>query len=220
MEHPINETNTLVLSYLEMRRAVGYLGIGLPFVVSLGGLIIFGDGFQDSISGYYYTGMRNVFVGSLWAIGVFLLSYKGYERKDAIAGNLACLLAIGVALFPVAPHTNPSPQQEIIGHIHLGFASLFFASLAYFSLCLFTKTDPEKTPSPRKIYRNSIYRTCGYAMVSCLILIVVIHIVLAREANAPLGRWGLVFWLESIAIVAFGISWMTKGGAILKDVEE
>jgi hypothetical protein len=27
------------------------------------------------------------------------------------------------------------------------------------------------------------------------------------------------FWLESIAIVAFGISWLTKGEAILKDQE-
>ena len=27
------------------------------------------------------------------------------------------------------------------------------------------------------------------------------------------------FWLEAIAIVAFGVSWLTKGEAILKDQE-
>ena len=28
-----------------------------------------------------------------------------------------------------------------------------------------------------------------------------------------------IFWLESLAVVAFGVSWLTKGEAILKDEE-
>jgi hypothetical protein len=33
----------------------------------------------------------------------------------------------------------------------------------------------------------------------------------------PLTAFNPVFWLETIAILAFGVSWLTKGEAILKD---
>ena len=219
MKQSTDGKNTMVLSYLELRTAVGILGIAFPLVIFLGGRIIFGEGLQGSISSYYYTGMRDVFVGILCAIGVFLLSYKGYKPIDSIAGNLACFFAVGVALFPTSPAANPSSQQEIIGHIHIGFASLYFATLAFFSLILFTKTDPGKKPSHRKLQRNKVYITCGILMVLCLILIVAVHISHVVDVNDTLSRGSSVFWLESIAIVAFGVSWMTKGGAILRDVE-
>ena len=98
-----SQNMSLVFSYLELRKAIGILGMVLPFVVSLGAWLFFQEGIQRSISAYYHTGMRDVFVGTLFAIGFFLLSYKGYERSDAIAGDLGCLFAVGVALFPTAP---------------------------------------------------------------------------------------------------------------------
>src|SRR5262252_370496 len=96
-----NAESSLVISYLALRQAVGIIGTSLPFVLVLGKFILEGPGIQPSISDYYYTVMRNVLVGSLCAIGVFLMSYRGYERKDDIAGDLACVFAIGVAIFPV-----------------------------------------------------------------------------------------------------------------------
>ena len=35
--------------------------------------------------------------------------------------------------------------------------------------------------------------------------------------NPSLLKLNPVFWLESLAIVAFGVSWFVKGEAILKD---
>src|SRR5207245_4583836 len=70
--------DTLVLSYLELRKAVGIIGFALPFALAFGKILLQGRGIQSSISGYYYTDMRNVFVGSLCAIGVFLMSCRGY----------------------------------------------------------------------------------------------------------------------------------------------
>src|SRR6267378_5672793 len=100
MNRPSGPNGSLVLSYLGLRKAVGIIGSALPFVLAFGKMLLEGPGIQDSISGYYYTDMRNVFVGSLCAIGVFLMSCRGYDRKDEIAGYLACVFAIGVALFP------------------------------------------------------------------------------------------------------------------------
>jgi hypothetical protein len=103
-------TAHLVLSYMALRRAIGVLGSGLPLLLALGKMLLQGPGLEHSISAYYYTAMGDVLVGSLCAIGVFLLSYQGYERADQIAGRLACVSAVGVALFPVAPAQATAAQ--------------------------------------------------------------------------------------------------------------
>jgi hypothetical protein len=215
MAEPEQSDQSLVISYLNLRKAIGILGASFPLVLSIGAGLLFKKGIQESISYYYHTGMRDVFVGILCAIGVFLLSYKGYERRDGIAGDLACVGAVGVALFPTTPAGDATWFERVIGGLHLAFASLFFITLAYMSLYLFTKTDQEH-PARRKLQRNKVYRACGHAMVLCLVLIAV-------EAFLPMGlresidRLDPKFWLESVAVVAFGISWLTKGEAILKD---
>jgi len=214
MSEQSGTTDPLVLSYLGLRKAVGIIGCTLPFVLAFGKILLQGSGIQSSISSYYYTDMGNVFVGSLWAIGVFLMSCRGYDWKDTIAGHLACLFAIGVALFPTTPSTGATSQDELIGTIHLSFAALFFLTLAYFSLVLFTKTAPDKTPTPRKLQRNTVYRVCGITILACILLIVVVKI---PAVKAMLDRISPVFWLESIAVIAFGVSWLTKGETILKD---
>ena len=205
-------SQSLVISYLVLRRFIGFLGIGLPLVLAIGGWWVFSLGIQSSISAYYHTPMGDVFVGTLCAIGVFLMSYKGYERKDDIAGDLACIFAIGVALVPTAPDLGATPLQELMGTIHLVFASAFFLTLAWFSLFLFTKSDPSLPPTPRKRQRNAVYRLCGILMLLCLAGIVLVKIVPGfGQSGNP------VYWLEALAITAFGLSWLVKGEAILAD---
>jgi hypothetical protein len=204
----------LVLSYLGLRKAVGMIGVALPFALAFGKLLLQGPGIQDSISGYYYTVMRNVFVGSLCAIGVFLMSCRGYDWKDEFAANLACVFAIGVALFPTTPYVGATSREEFIGKLHLSFAALLFLTFAYFSLALFTKTAPDKTPTRQKLQRNIVYRVCGYTVLACILLIAVVALTPVRYL---VGRLTPVFWLESAAIVAFGVSWLPKGETILKD---
>jgi hypothetical protein len=218
MKKEINIDNSLVFSYLTLRKAIGFLGCALPFAVSLGALFIFRTGIQSSISNYYYTGTRDVLVGALWAIGFFLLSYKGYERIDNIAGKLGCVFALGTALFPTAPELAPSNTATVIGYIHQGFAGLFFFTLIYYSLFLFTKTKPQGQPTRRKLQRNIVYRVCGIVMAIC-ILLMTIYTFLPKSATSCLEGFRPIFWLETLAILAFGISWLTKGEAILADEE-
>lgn len=199
-----------VLSYLTLRRSVGIIGMALPLVLIFGKMILESPGILDSISLYYYSVMRDVFVGSLCAIAVFLFSYR-YEIQDDIAGSLAGAFAIGVALFPIAPSVGATGRQVIIGWFHLLFAACFFSALAYFAIVLFRKTDQSDPPTRRKQLRNMIYLSCGIAIVACLVLIIVIQFLLGNS-------WlHLIFWLETLAIMAFGISWFVKGETILRD---
>lgn len=208
--------NSLVISYLTLRKAVGVLGIALPFILAVGGMLLGDSGIQTSISSYYYTGMRNVLVGTLCAIGVFLLSYRGYERKDDIAGDIACVFALGVAFFPTTPPGTPTKMQMLIAVVHFTCAAGLFLTLSYFSLCLFTKTDPNRKPTTRKLQRNKVYRACGYTMLAAIALIA-LNAALPDNLTAPIERFDPVFWLESVTVIAFGVSWLTKGEAILKD---
>lgn len=208
-------TNQLVFSYLALRTTIGILGIALPFLVSLGAQAIFKTGLQASISAYYHTGMRDVFVGVLFVIGFFLFSYRGYSRLDNLVSNLACLWAVGLALFPTAPiGENLSPGVVRIGNIHLAFAGLFFLTLAFFCLYLFTKTNPEQLPTRQKLQRNHVYRTCGWVMLAGIGLMA-LHA--ALPPLAWLERLNPVYWLEAASILAFGVSWFVKGETILRD---
>ena len=162
MNNGADNDKSLVISYLTLRKIVGILGTSFPFVLFIGAVIFFSTGIQSSISSYYHTGMRDVFVGILCVIGFFLLSYRGYERKDNIAGDFACAFALGVALFPTAPDGLISDGARFIGYVHLAFATAFFVTLIYFSLRLFTKTNPDIAPTRQKKQRNQVYKICGY----------------------------------------------------------
>lgn len=228
-QQSVPQNSFLVISYLSLRKAIGIIGVALPFVLALGNILLRALGIQsalhgpvieDSISSYYYTDLRNIFVGSMCAIGVFLMSYRGYDRRDVRAGRFAFVCALGVAFFPTTPLSPALPpatlDQKLIGGVHLTFAALLFLTLAYISLKLFTQTDPNKAPTRQKLQRNKVYRVSGYIMLACIALIVVAAL---PPINAMVKQLSPRFWLEAIAIVAFGVSWLTKGEAILKDQE-
>ena len=204
----------LVRSYLSLRKSIGIIGIALPFVLALGGALLKQQVLQPSISHYYHTIVGDIFVGSLCAIAVFLFSYCGHGRRDRIATNLASLFAVGVALFPTARTEDAPAPESMIGTIHFIFAALFFLTLAYISLRLFRLTD-RVNPTPQKIARNRVYATCGYVMLACIAMIAVVKLLFDDSWIMQIQP---VFWLEAAAIVAFGVSWLTKGEAILKDV--
>src|SRR5256885_5951318 len=166
--------DSLVISYLGLRKAIGIIGMALPFVLALGANVLEGPGIEPSVSNYYYTDMRDVLVGSLCAIAVFMASYRGYERQDDIAGDLACVFALGVALLPTTPDADVTPQDSFVGVLHLACAAGFFLTLAFFSLVLFRKTKPNVAPTRRKLQRNTVYLVCGVAILVCLALVVVV----------------------------------------------
>lgn len=202
----------LVHSYLYLRRAVGLIGLALPPVLILGKILLDGGGLQNSLSGYYYTGMRDVLVGAMWAVGVFLFCYRGSSPVDDWVANIAGLSAIGVAIFPTSPSGGPNVtagDDKLLGYVHVACAGVFFISLAYFCLVLFTRQDDEN-PGDRKPLRNKVYVACGITILVCIALIPVIAYLFDSETKALHPA----LWLESGAVLAFGVAWATKGKAI------
>jgi hypothetical protein len=61
-----------------------------------------------------------------------------------------------------------------------------------------------------------VYRVCGYAILACIFIIFVIELL---PNKTSLEKFTPVFWLEAVASVSFGVSWLIKGETILKDQE-
>jgi hypothetical protein len=203
-----DDHSSLTFSYLALRKAVGWIGILLPFVLMLGGHLIFKEDFTlKNISVYYHTGMRNVFVGSLCAISLFLFFYKGYDKWDDRMGSLAGFLALITAFFPTVKE-GPYDWQA---HVHFYSAACLFIILSGISLFLFTKKAAY--PTSRKLKRNRIYIICGSLMIASL-LAAEIFIIFFDDVH-PNSTF--VFWAETVTLVSFGVSWLTKGGTLYPD---
>jgi len=217
---PDEQRQEMVLSYHRVRTALGVLGMALPMVLLMGGMFDF-HRIEPSISDFYHTTYRDIFVGTLCSIGVFLICYRGYGRRsgdvinDDWLGTIAGVSAFGVALFP---NESPTDQiatmtQQIVGIgasplFHYSSALVFFSSLAVFCLVKFARTE--------NLQRRRVYLACGWVIVGSLIGIAVASAVKILGTGSPqeaVIAYNLVFWFEAIGIWAFGLSWLVKGKA-------
>jgi hypothetical protein len=202
--------SALASAYTFLQQVVGVIAVLLPFVLVIGNRLLSGDELESSISAYYHTPMGDVFVGALCALAVFFLSYNykplpGFNLDNKLS-TVASVAAFGVAFFPTTSDASVATQSEqVVGRVHLAFAALLFGLLAVFALFLFPKTG--NSPVTRmKRRRNVVYRVCGGIIIGAMVLVGVSNLV------DPSDSLHAFFWLETISVVAFGVSWLVKGG--------
>ncbi len=235
LENPGQNTlqNENIRNYRSLRQFVGFLGILLPSVLLLGNLISHQIErstcaiLPESVSGYYYTPLRGVFVGILCAIGVFLVAYIG-PKWDRWITDLAGGLAIVVALCPTKPTQLTQAQlkalkakhlpiscgsvahlssvQNIVGDIHLGAACCLFILLAWMSLRFANKLPPWTNWWPERLDSKSdlLFKLCGSMIIICVIGAAVANFTIS--SSLP-----VLFTFEGIAVISFAISWLVKG---------
>jgi len=206
-----------VRSYLIMRTLVGALAIALPFVLVLvDGLSFDGDPFpRTSLSAYYYSGARELFVGGLSAVGVFLITYKVAEANlDNTLSLLAGIAVLVVAQFPPGRPTRlvgPTPLQDlfgesVVGVIHFTAAATFIMSLAALSYYFGWREGARPPVAGRRSPRfwQRYHWICAGIIVAAL----------AWCAITLLSDWGpsrALLYGEAVAVWAFGASWLWKG---------
>ena len=226
-------SNDLVVSFRAIRRSIGVVGLFLPIALTVYGLLSW-DGILSSMSAYYYSPMREIFVGTLCALAVFLWTYEGYRAKpgevlsDRLMSRIASIGAAGVALFPTAsapvfaedgaPASDAMAatctiSQCLLGEgtastLHFIAAGVFFIAMGLMALLLFTRGDAR---DPAKQAANRIYRLCGWTILIAIALVGVLQFTGLRHTLEALRP---VFWLEIVASVAIAVSWMVKGDAM------
>jgi hypothetical protein len=172
--HPLRPEGEMVVDYLTLRAVIGLIALFLVPVVYVGNWLLFtrhvnacfwpNSRLPDSLSGYYYTHMRNLFVGAMCAMGIFLAAYRGFDRWDNRFTNVAGLMAICVAVTPTNPpsyglnsrnhiftspiacgQTTPityheSTSQTVFGVVHTVSLIVLFAMVFLMVLVQFTMT--------------------------------------------------------------------------------
>lgn len=214
---------------LTLRKVIGLLGMGLPFLLFF--FLYIDSGLiqpLESISHYYYTRVSSIFVAILCILAAFLIIYKGKDPIDFYLSLFAGLFALCVVCFPTGnltevccdtskiysvTHLKVSPFRE---GFHYASAGIFLGCLAYMSLFLFTLSD--KSPQERcskKIVRNRIYRVCGILMIASILVIGAGYFELISKTFYDSNQ--LTFWMETLAVESFGFSWLIKGETLFKD---
>ena len=218
-EQDDRHARTLVLSYLDIRKSLGILGLLLPVLLGPVGWLIFGVGFQENMSSYYHTPLRDLFVGVMCSIGIFLFCYRGYDAIENWTANLAALAAIGVALFPMDPNSDPLHQSTVLGYLHTLCGGTFFFTLTIYSLYFFPHTPISFRIQSMDEKRDAIYRLSGIAMLTSMGAMGLQLFIFYGVVKEFFSSWNLIFWMEWIAVWAFAFAWLTKGEAILADIQ-
>ncbi len=232
-----------VKSYLLIRLVIGIIGIMLPLALFSGGYA-----FEDSkifelgsLSAYYHTGVRDIFVGGLVLIGVFLMTYMAFEGAilDNTVSTLAGLAALGVALFPTKvpnpcltePHCPSQTRLQDVWSgtsvVHFACALVFILSLAFLSYCFGYREQrrPDRGNGAERASdrdpgsRPSLRRWAAYHYACSGIIIGAVVLLIASKLTGVLAGHSLL-WAECITVWAFGLSWLAKGSELKQVVTE
>ena len=211
-------------SDFRIRKLIGFLGISIPFVLPA----LTGGEVLSSISHYYYlTAPSLYFIIVLSSLGLFLISYKGFSarafgEKDYINDdwltNFAGLAVLALVLVPTACNGSGNGDIDAIcrsglfplsGHldntadtIHLVAAGIFVALMGWMSFYKFTRDIPNKD-----CWQVKLYRSCGIITWVAVGTLFLYFITGASIKN-------FVFWMEVMALIPFGVSWIIKGETV------
>src|SRR5690606_35131936 len=210
-----------VRSYLLIRTLVGLLGILLPllFIVGEAAYLRGGVHVRGSLSAYYHTSMRDIFVAGLCVIGFLLATYlSGQVRTwDFWLSLVAGVAVIGVVFFPTSrPGLAPgdprcgatpvpdgcSPVQQRLGEqlvagIHFAAAVVFILSLAAIAFLFAHRAGQYE----RNRTMALVQRICGWAIIAA-----VAGAVVGELADVQVWELTPLYLAEVTSVWAFGAS--------------
>ena len=211
-------------SFLLTRTVVGVIGMLLPLMLIATEAFYLRGGVhvRGSLSAYYHTSVRDIFVGALCVNGILLATYMSAQTDtaDFRLSLLAGIAVLGVVFFPTSrpnlgpddPRCGVSPMpdgcaaiQQLLTEnttaiIHFACAAIFIVALGF--LC-FVFADPRREAGEGL---RRLLHGCGWLIFGAL-------------AGIGIGTWAdLVIWEltplyigELLSVWAFGVAWLVKG---------
>ena len=223
-----------IISYMIIRFAVGFLGFMLPASLAIGEWKFIHGPFslRGSLSAYYFTNMRDWFVGTMWVIGVLLMTYMAaqWKRFDFIASFIAGIFLIGVAMFPTerpddirngtplcGPHASPvplgcAPAQQWLGELHCRDIHYVCAIIA---LCMLAAIAAVFGRREQRFPGNRPW--LAWFHYGCAIFILSGLLVGGIGFIHDFKRFGFTpaYISELMAIIGFAAGWLVKSGALV-----
>jgi hypothetical protein len=213
-----------VRSILWTRVAVGLAGILLPVALFVIDRLWFkGDPTpRDSMSAYYWSGMRDVFVTIIFGTGAFLILYRIAERSlDNTASIVAGAGATLLALFPtkagdnLTPTPITTPLQDHLGgpsvvfYFHILGTAAFVTGLATVSF-LYGLREGRWRPVPGKKLTPRFWRVFHWICTGGMV-VGFLWILVSSFPHHNFGPRVDVLIGEVMCTWSFGPSWLAKG---------
>ncbi len=190
------------LTYAGLRQLIGVVALSLPAVLLTYGILR--DDLRPSISEYVLTPMRDYLTGTLCVIGVFLLAYRfGTVHAEGWIAKAAGTSALVVAFVHVDGRPGLSPGEVVHG---LAAATL----LALLGVISFVYFPGSGIDEPRRLYR-----TLGVVIWASLAVLGLLLVTARAQLDRVLG----IFWLETVAVVAFAVAFLVKGRFLVRPVQ-
>ena len=206
-------------SYVNLRVGVAIIAIVFPLLLWAIGKAQ-GVEFQGSMSAYYHAvpenlasfgiSTRDIFVGILFAVGVFLFLYKGFTPTENWVLNAAGFLAIGIAVFPMEWGCGEECRKI---SIHGICAITFFLCIAY--VCIFRASDSLRymdDPIRRQRY-HSLYKYIGIGMILSPVVALLLTVAFLKFRS-------YTFFAEAAGIWIFASYWLLKSRELSQTAAE
>lgn len=174
---------------------------------------------QESISGYYYTPVRAIFVGALMAIGLALIVIKGPPLED-ISLNIAGMFAPLVAIVPttsvgkcwsiepearptIGPEDNPELAGWVIANVENNFYALALTGLVGLAVaCFLALRDRRSGRTIEEIDRNMRISAAIAGTILLVLLVMIVTFGTAFFTHVHLPAAGLMFAALNVAVIA------------------
>lgn len=194
-------------TYFTLRWGIAVFSLVFPLALWLGGRLFADLPLQDSMSAYYHApggassgAMRDWFVGFLFALGALMYLYKGFTWHENVLLNVSGMLAIGVAIFPMA---WPADSSDGAFSIHGACAIGAFACLALVAWLSPGRSLKLMPPSPKRSRFVVAYVAFGIFML----VFPGIAWLLTTLSDAA-GKF--IFTAEALGLAGFTGYWVTK----------
>lgn len=186
---PKNNNDDLVVSYLAIRKTIGWLGLLLPFMLLAGNYVVnkldilnssffirtdcytapYKDtgSFKFSISHYYYSTVGELFTAVLCAVALFMFCYKGHKLRagekglsDSAMANLSGIFALGVVLFPTAStYCIKDNMRSFLSSDNTGYIHFGFACLFFITLAIMSMVNFRRTEKREEFGKLKNHKT-------------------------------------------------------------
>jgi hypothetical protein len=229
-----------VVSYLTLRKTIGWLGMLLPFLLLSGNFLLNETGlfnsdlfvqlhdnyayenegaFKSSVSHYYYTTVGEIFTGTLVAVSLFMICYTGHPKRaddkglsDNAMTNLAGIFALGVVAFPTTSGVMKDNLRSFISSSTIGWIHYGFAASFFIVLAFMSMVNF------RRAQNSTLFGTGkdDPFFLKCGVVMIACLVLVPVFSSIEILNSYSTFVLEAIALIAFGLSWLKKGKADFK----
>jgi hypothetical protein len=142
------------------------------------GLQIISDGWQvlGSVSAYYYTPARAVFVASLCAIGTCMIVHRGRSDLEDVLLNFSGYLAFFVAFVPTAQTVADTGEETVVvpddfvAAVTNNTWSILAVGLAAFLVQILVVPQPERNTGTRSGRAALVVTAIAYLGLACFFI--------------------------------------------------